>query len=90
MVNGSKPQSAGHSPGVKPHPQILRRTSAPFPLTPALSLGEREHHRPCSGTVEVPRIVARRGANLPLPEGERVSPSGLWACVAKWLVINTF
>ena len=61
MVNSSKPQSAGRSPGDKPHPQSLCRTGPPFPLTPALSLGERE----------IPRRLATNRGTSTRPEHGR-------------------
>jgi Acyl-protein synthetase, LuxE len=41
-----------------------------FPLTPALSSGEREPRRPRVQTPGAPEMPARRDAVLPLPEGE--------------------
>src|SRR6267378_8155881 len=43
---------------------------APFPLTPALSLREREHHRQHLRQPEPLGVVATRSLVLPLPEGE--------------------
>src|SRR5207245_6598357 len=40
-----------------------------FPLTPALSLGERENRRPRLRQSKAPRLVAARDAVFPLPEG---------------------
>jgi len=45
-------------------------TNALFPLTPALSLREREHHLPVSLEPETPDTDDRRSTILPLPEGE--------------------
>src|SRR6266581_5304668 len=41
-----------------------------FPLTPALSLGERENHTPRFRQSRAPRLLATRDAVFPLPEGE--------------------
>src|SRR5438128_2011059 len=41
-----------------------------FPLTPALSPGEREHRRQSLGESEVLKIGEGRAPGLPLPEGE--------------------
>src|SRR6266849_4023253 len=41
-----------------------------FPLTPALSLGERENRPPRFRQSRAPRLVAARDALFPLPEGE--------------------
>ena len=45
-------------------------TYALFPLTPALSLRERERRRPVLHEVGALGLIARRHAILPLPEGE--------------------
>ena len=57
-------------------------TTHPFPLTPALSLGEREHSSPPPPTVEFSELSQRGGRRkaleyvydgcrlFPLPEGE--------------------
>src|SRR6266568_4851234 len=42
-----------------------------FPLTPALSLGERENRSTRFRQSRAPRLVAARDAVFPLPEGER-------------------
>ena len=42
----------------------------PFPLTPALSLREREHRRQRIREPKVLGVVATRSLVLPLPEGE--------------------
>src|SRR6266705_2784521 len=41
-----------------------------FPLTPSLSLRERENHPPRFRQSRAPRLVAARDAVFPLPEGE--------------------
>jgi len=41
-----------------------------FPLTPALSLGERENRRQLVRRIGAPGFIERRNALLPLPEGE--------------------
>jgi hypothetical protein len=41
-----------------------------FPLTPALSLGEREHRRQGLGESTASGMFEQRAAWLPLPEGE--------------------
>ena len=48
----------------------LWHSRALFPLTPALSLREREHHRPRIRQPEPLRVVAGRTLVLPLPQGE--------------------
>ncbi len=45
-------------------------TDASFPLTPALSLGEREDLCPCDGMVGRSGFTRRRSSILPLPAGE--------------------
>ncbi len=45
-------------------------SGVPFPLTPALSLGEREPIRPHVPALKHCRFVPRRAASLPLPKGE--------------------
>src|SRR6266566_1038274 len=42
----------------------------PFPLTPALSDGERENRLPQLGPVRAFRFVHRRATRPPLPKGE--------------------
>jgi hypothetical protein len=46
------------------------RLVALFPLTPALSLGERENHRPLVRRPYASALLQRRPAWLPLPKGE--------------------
>jgi hypothetical protein len=58
------------SPGVKPHTPILCRTNARFPLTPALSLGEREIRIPSRDKSEHFRCATARAMVLPLLWGE--------------------
>ncbi len=41
-----------------------------FPLTPALSLGERENRQPRFRQSRAPRLLAARDAVFPLPAGE--------------------
>ena len=41
-----------------------------FPLTPALSLEEKENRRPTCRRIEPPVLVKRRSAGLPLPQEE--------------------
>src|SRR5207245_2535817 len=41
-----------------------------FPLTPALSLGEREERRPRGGCRGAPQWIASLAAMPPLPEGD--------------------
>ena len=45
-------------------------SNAAFPLTPALSLGERENHFPRGDISKCPGFTRRRGARLPLSKGE--------------------
>jgi hypothetical protein len=45
-------------------------SAAAFPLTPALCLGEREHHRQRVGEPGATRKFNQRSAELPLPKGE--------------------
>jgi len=49
---------------------IFGRTHAAFPLTPALSPGERENSRQSSGGPEASATAEKRDAALPLPTGE--------------------
>ena len=65
MVNGLKPQGPRRSLGVKLHTPILWRTSARFPLTPALSLGEREICIPSRDASEHFRCATARTMVLP-------------------------
>jgi len=47
-----------------------RSLEAPFPLTPALSLGEREDHFQRFEGSDAPGMIERRATCLPLPKGE--------------------
>ena len=47
-----------------------RRKHAPFPLTPTLSLRERENHRQSDGETKVVETFERRRCGLPLLKGE--------------------
>ena len=68
------------APGVrrasKPHTPILRRTSARFPLTPALSLGEREIRLPSRDESEHFRCATYPGERCSLSLGERAGVRG--------------
>src|ERR1044071_2214068 len=44
--------------------------AAPFPLTPALSLGQRENRIPSIGKTERFNLIKTRAAHPPLPQGE--------------------
>ena len=46
------------------------KSHGPFPLTPTLSLGERESNRPRAGLNGTLRWVESEAAMPPLPEGE--------------------
>ena len=48
----------------------MREAHDPFPLTPALSLGERENRRQSVGESETAGIFEDRTSLHPLPEGE--------------------
>jgi hypothetical protein len=48
----------------------LLAIARPFPLTPTLSLREREQRPPRVRQLEASGLLARRGAVLPLPKGE--------------------
>jgi excinuclease ABC subunit A len=50
--------------------EIKARFSEPFPLTPALSPGERENPRQSLGEAGAPQIKVSRTAAPPLPRGE--------------------
>lgn len=50
--------------------RLVGFSGAPFPLTPALSLGERENHRSPHDFSGAPENVERRRPHSPLPEGE--------------------
>ena len=54
-------------PAGGPHLELKRAT---FPLTPALSLWEREKPRAAPGRQGAHGLAASRGVFLPLPEGE--------------------
>jgi spermidine synthase len=51
-------------------PGSASRSDRSFPLTPALSLGERETSRQSSGQTDASGADERRSAALPLPKGE--------------------
>jgi len=50
--------------------RYMREAHDPFPLTPALSLGERENRRQSVGESETAGIFEDRISLHPLPEGE--------------------
>ena len=52
------------------HQLPFRRSNARFPLTPTLSLGERENHFPPLGRAEALPVVERARSSAPLPKGE--------------------
>ena len=64
---GELPPRAGTAANQASHAATARVL---FPLTPALSLGERETTRPSVAKAESPGIVECGTAPLPLPEGE--------------------
>ena len=51
-------------------PNPIANMNGPFPLTPGLSLGERENRSPRFHQSRAFRLVAKRNAAFPLPEGE--------------------
>src|SRR5438552_2598633 len=50
--------------------RYMREAHDPFPLTPALSLGERENRRQSVGESETAGVFESRTSLHPLPEGE--------------------
>ncbi|HOC54376.1 MAG TPA: DNA polymerase IV [Verrucomicrobiota bacterium] len=61
---------ADPSQGIPNMPDVRPSSSAPFPLTSPLSLGEREHRSPRLDQSKAPRLFDRRDTSLPLPKGE--------------------
>ncbi len=60
------PEVLGRRPNVKPHANNGRRATVPFPLTPALFLGERENPIPSRDEWEGAECLRARMMGLPL------------------------